>query len=203
MKQERLKKKLQERLQGGKFRILNEMIYVAPTIELDEYFTLYNQQKKKWDYHPLEKIESMIKEDAFILDIGCGDGLLSKKFKNVINLDLFSHLESGIKGDSNNLPIKNNTFDFAVFCLSLMNKNNTKSVLEACRVLKEGGTLIIAEIVSRIKDVEIFIKSVESIGFILIHYIKDKWYFIGQFKKVKQNENHDEIILKPFLYKKR
>ena len=46
--------------------------------------------------------------------------------------------------DISNLPLKNQSTDVAVFCLALMGVNYLDFLIEAGRVLKPNGTLIIA-----------------------------------------------------------
>lgn len=203
MKKKSLQQKLQDKLSAGKFRILNEMMYLNKGYNMEEYNKLYSFQIKKWSYHPLDKIMSMIDSDAFIIDLGCGDATLSKHFKHVINIDKFSKVKNVIQSSSSQLPFNNNIFDVAVFSLSLMFINNTDSILEAYRVLNYNGILIIGEIISRIESIDNFVKCVESTGFKMIDSLVDKWYFIGQFKRINQCKEIMPVILKPCVYKKR
>ena len=58
--------------------------------------------------------------------------------------------------------------DVAVFCLSLMGSNLRAFLHEANRVLKEGGTLKIAEVESRFSgevSLDKFVALVEKMGF--------------------------------------
>lgn len=55
--------------------------------------------------------------------------------------------------------------DACVFCLSLMSTNWLSMILEARRILRSGGTLLIAEVSSRIEDEAAFEGIIEKIGF--------------------------------------
>ncbi|KAK8858525.1 hypothetical protein IAR55_002752 [Kwoniella newhampshirensis] len=55
--------------------------------------------------------------------------------------------------------------DAVVCCLSLMGKNWVGGIFEACRVLKQGGALHVAEVTSRFISTDKFVEKVESFGF--------------------------------------
>ena len=63
------------------------------------------------------------------------------------------------------LPIDSNTVDVGIFCLSLMGTNYHQFVLEASRVIKKGGTLFVAEVLSRFTDVDKFSSFMSFAGF--------------------------------------
>lgn len=77
-------------------------------------------------------------------------GLLSERVQ-AIGKDLVAH-DSGV-------------VDVAVFCLSLMGTNWVDMLLEARRVLKHNGTLLVAEVTSRLVSNPEFIKLVTALGF--------------------------------------
>ncbi|KAI8461899.1 methyltransferase-domain-containing protein [Phakopsora pachyrhizi] len=112
--------------------------------------------------------------------------------------------------------------DCVVCCLSLMGTDWVGMILEARRIVKLVGRLIIAEVISRLVDKEKFEKFIESIGFKLIKSVRPNEYFeIWTFKKVKSQsifqdigeKGFDEVkkdlvekgrkLLKPCIYKKR
>ena len=70
-----------------------------------------------------------------------------------------------------NVPLKDETCDIAVFCLSLMGTNLAQFLLEANRILKkDSGMLKIAEVRSRFGAKETvglkrFIRGVQGLGF--------------------------------------
>lgn len=55
--------------------------------------------------------------------------------------------------------------DVAVFCLSLMGTDWVNMVIEARRVLRNGGSLIIAEVTSRLSSPDAFVDLIEQLGF--------------------------------------
>jgi hypothetical protein len=64
------------------------------------------------------------------------------------------------------VPVASETADYCVFCLSLMGTNTCEFVREANRILKTGtGTLIIAEIRSRISSMRRFLNALQLLGF--------------------------------------
>lgn len=63
------------------------------------------------------------------------------------------------------LWLQDRTVDVAIFCLSLMGTNWEDFVREAHRVLRVGGTLLIAEVSSRLPDWNAFVRAVRSLGF--------------------------------------
>ncbi len=87
------------------------------------------------------------------LDLGCGTGFLSEEVKRsynfLIGVDLSYHMikiykDKGFKGvnaDIENLPFKNESFDFAVSNFSLHWTNLVVSLKEIYRVIKKGGIL--------------------------------------------------------------
>ncbi|CAF9913633.1 MAG: 25S rRNA (adenine645-N1)-methyltransferase [Heterodermia speciosa] len=98
-----------------------------------------------------------------IADLGCGDAalaaaLLPSAGPKAMNLKLRSF--DLAKGDGPNrdlvtvadttaLPLEDGAVDVAVLCLSLMGTNWVSCVDEACRVLRWGGEVWVAEIKSR------------------------------------------------------
>lgn len=94
-----------------------------------------------------------------------------------------------------------------------MGLNFIEFLIEAKRILKNNGTLIIAEIISRIVSIQKFIHILKQLGFELTKQKNIKGYFILMvFKKANSTKNNKEIknynsigsdILKPCFYKKR
>ncbi|WVR06289.1 hypothetical protein IAU60_003319 [Kwoniella sp. DSM 27419] len=69
------------------------------------------------------------------------------------------------KGNGGRNPRSSEVVDVVVCCLSLMGVNWVGGIAEACRVLKQGGTLQVAEVTSRFISTEAFVEKVESFGF--------------------------------------
>ncbi|KAG1234961.1 hypothetical protein G6F68_018946 [Rhizopus microsporus] len=79
-----------------------------------------------------------------------------KKHK-VLSFDLIAKNELVTACDISKLPLEANSVDVVVFSLSLMGTNYLEFLKEAHRVLKVGGELKIAEVVSRFSDIDRFI----------------------------------------------
>ncbi|KAJ2369484.1 hypothetical protein H4S01_000971 [Coemansia sp. RSA 2610] len=69
------------------------------------------------------------------------------------------------KGCIANVPLDAGSVDVAVFCLALMGTDFMQFTREANRILHEGGELKIAEVVSRVADVDVFVDTLEEQGF--------------------------------------
>ena len=67
-----------------------------------------------------------------------------------------------IQCDIANVPLEEESVDIGVFSLSLMGTNFPDFLVEANRVLKPRGKLFIAEVLSRFKDVNEFVKLMRS-----------------------------------------
>uniref|UniRef100_A0A8C0HMK5 Ribosomal RNA-processing protein 8 n=1 Tax=Buteo japonicus TaxID=224669 RepID=A0A8C0HMK5_9AVES len=63
------------------------------------------------------------------------------------------------------VPLAAESVDVAVFCLALMGTNLQEILEEANRVLKQGGTLMVAEVASRFEDTRAFVNAVAQLGF--------------------------------------
>jgi len=89
-----------------------------------------------------------------------------------------------------NVHLDSNSLDCAVFCLSLMGTNTPDFIKEAWRCLKPSGTLMIAEVISRmsekgkLKDGP-FIEGIERQGFKLIRRrILSKMFIMLDFRRM-------------------
>ncbi|EIW73675.1 hypothetical protein TREMEDRAFT_25619 [Tremella mesenterica DSM 1558] len=108
--------------------------------------------------------------------------------------------------------------DVVVCCLSLMGLNWLGGIYEACRILKKGGQLHIAEVTSRFVSTESFIEAIQSFGFSLVSQESPSTHFtlfefvktsdvpqgpargqVGWEERIKKGEN----ILRGCVYKKR
>ena len=114
--------------------------------------------------------------DKFIIDLGCGEGKLASAFynhkekkynifKKFFSYDLVSTKPFIKVCDISKLPLKNNSVDTAVFCLSLMGTNFGMFLQEANRVLKEKGILIITEVYSRFTNKKKFLDNLKKLGY--------------------------------------
>lgn len=189
------KEKLENRLKGSKFRLINEKLYKNKKKLSDESIELYHKgfkfQTQKWPSNPIDMIITHLKnqENLTIADLGCGDARLSESLINnkIISYDLYPMKDHVIKCDITDLPAENDSFDIVIFCLSLMNKNIFKHIKEANRVCKNGGKMIIAEVVSRVDNLKKFISEIESVGFKYKTTVNNnKYFFIVEFEKCQE-----------------
>ena len=236
-----LQSKFLKKLSGAKFRTLNEELYTKPSefsfnkFQSDpklffDYHDGFREQVKSWPKNPLDmiigEIKKMKSKKLIIGDFGCGEAVLATSVPNkVYSFDLVAQNKSVIACNIANVPLKNNELDIAVFCLALMGTDYYKFILESHRVLKLGGTLLIAEVESRFchKDNEsarsdilqngcnAFISMVEKLGFKIIkQYPKTSYFVLFKFEKIKElkSKEMDMRKLKPFplkacIYKRR
>uniref|UniRef100_A0A0K8UAE3 Ribosomal RNA-processing protein 8 n=2 Tax=Bactrocera latifrons TaxID=174628 RepID=A0A0K8UAE3_BACLA len=175
------------------------------------YHAGYQQQVEKWPMNPLDRIIKMIRrlpKSLEIVDFGCGEGRLATMLPNkVYSMDLVSTRSDIIACDMAYTPLNDQSVDVAVYCLSLMGTNLKDYLLEANRVLRPNGLVIIAEIQSRFDDLRQFIRGLEACGFELLKKdINERLFYFFQFKKVR-NVGKVMLIppfsLKPCLYRKR
>ncbi|GFQ06495.1 ribosomal RNA-processing protein 8 [Phtheirospermum japonicum] len=204
--------KMKARLSGGYFRMINEKLYTCTGDEALNYFkedpslfnvyhSGYQEQMSHWPEQPNDIIIKWITNHSpsfVIADFGCGDARLSRSVKNkVFSFDLVAHDPSVIACDMSKTPLDDASVDVAVFCLSLMGTNFPSYLLEANRVLKPHGWLLIAEVKSRFDpstggaDPNNFVKAISELGFTSVSKEKQKQ------KGIKWPE------LKPCLYKRR
>ena len=108
-----------------------------------------------------------LSSNGIVADLGCGNGrhLLpcAKRFKRVVGVDISRNLLKIVQGKVENkgfenvlllqsdlaeLPIKDNSFDGALFIASLHNikgrNNRIKSLKELCKVLKKNGVALVS-----------------------------------------------------------
>lgn len=217
-----LRERLIGSLKGSRFRFINEQLYTSKgkdavkifeedTTAFKVYHEGYRQQVSQWPLNPLDVLIKSVRKmpkDYIIGDFGCGEARLAKSVPNkVYSLDLVAANEDVIACDMANTPLKKNSLNVVVFCLSLMGTNLKDFILEANRVLKMGGIVKIAEVQSRFTSVKDFVKCVEKCGFKLMDKdLRKNYFFFMTFKKINNVLNCkqlEDFSLKPCLYKKR
>lgn len=165
----------------------------------------------------IEKLPAFNERLLTIADMGCGEALLAKHFKEagakttVHSFDLVDSNELITKASIDNVPLVDNTCDLVVFCLSLMPTNLRDCIIEANRIMKKKGVLYIAEVVSRFEEnnFKIFTNSMEQFGFKLKRQQTlqpDNYFVLFKFKKASKIEKIKGlpgITLKPCKYKTR
>ncbi|KAK9705017.1 hypothetical protein RND81_07G027200 [Saponaria officinalis] len=220
--------KMKARLSGGHFRMLNEKLYTCtgnealkyfkenPTL-FDKYHVGYQEQMSHWPELPVNTIIKWLKDrdsSLVVADFGCGDARLAKSVKNkVYSIDLVSSDPSVIACDMSKTPLDSSSVDVAVFCLSLMGTDFPSYLMEAHRVLKPSGMLLIAEVKSRFDtntggaEPEKFARAICELGFSTRDKdFSNKMFIMLYFKKKDKRANAKQIEwpeLKPCLYKRR
>ena len=182
-----LQMKFAKKLEGSRFRIINEKLYTTRGQEaleqfqenpslFDVYHEGFREQASHWPENPLDGIIRWIKSKhskAVVADMGCGDARLGKSISNKVHsFDLVSKSSDVIACDIANVPLPDASVDVAIFCLALMGTNIADFLREARRVLKSGGVLRIAEVRSRFegeKDgIKKFVQVIKRCGFDLV-----------------------------------
>lgn len=212
-------------------RLIDEDLYTSDTkhVPLDKdkflaYHDAYASVCDKWPTKPIDYIVKFIKKRLLartpvhkmkFADIGCGkEPLLKMKLPKkamVFSYDLVSTHEDIVEANMENLPLESGTIDCAVYSLSLMAKNLGSILLEAKRILKKGGSILIVEVTSRFEGNERrFVGKMERIGlkkksvtplkpnayFTFFHFSKED--SIWDYPSTRLN-----IELKPCVYKAR
>ena len=216
-----LKERMMEQLESARFRHLNEQLY---TTTGSEAFTLFRHDKHafnvyhegfrhqvaKWPDNPLDRVVQYVKgnpESHVVADFGCGDAKLAESVPNKVHsFDLVAVNPRVTACDMSHIPLPAESVDIGVFCLSLMGTNLIDYLLEAHRVLKLGGVLIVAEVISRFEKLSVFVRNMEKLGFILIEKDKSNKMFV--WFELKKAAGYDtdflpKLVLQPCLYKKR
>ncbi|KAJ8724737.1 hypothetical protein PYW07_015695 [Mythimna separata] len=219
----KLRDRMMERLKAAQFRYLNEKLYTSSGSEAQQLFQSdpaafetyhqgYQLQVKKWPVNPLDvivkKIMKMPKTHT-IADLGCGEAALSRRVPHKVrSFDLVATAPGVEACDMARTPLLTASMDVTVYCLALMGTDLTQYLVEANRVLKMGGHLLIAEVESRFDKVEDFAKEVERLGFKLKQLDKShNVFFFMEFTKIRdppvKKAKLPALTLKPCLYKRR
>ncbi|KAI9326960.1 methyltransferase-domain-containing protein [Pilaira anomala] len=204
-----LQRKMKEKLSGARFRWLNEQLYTTPgkhSYELfqekpelfDQYHEGFRHQVESWPVNPVDVIIDQLKtlpKGTIVADLGCGDAMIAQTLtkQTVLSFDLIAKNDLVTACDITKLPLEANSVDVAVFSLSLMGTNYLDFLKEAHRVLKVGGELKIAEVVSRFSDLDSFITLLEELGFDFMDKEDDnKMFVMLYFTKQHSFEEEDE-----------
>eukprot|EP00162_Nutomonas_longa_P012704 comp21220_c0_seq1/m.45234 comp21220_c0_seq1/g.45234 ORF comp21220_c0_seq1/g.45234 comp21220_c0_seq1/m.45234 type:complete len:238 (+) comp21220_c0_seq1:1740-2453(+) len=203
------------------------------------YHEGFRSQVEEWPENPVDSIIRILQGDAYrnavIADMGCGDAKLAhtlmrqnggkqgKNGKNSTNsnsngsthtvhsFDLVSVDPLVTACDVAHVPLANHTCDVVVFSLALMGTNYVDFLIEARRILKPKGTLIIAEVKSRIPDLALFKKLLTKESFAVKREDTHNKMFVMLIAKkladTRSKEASDpgdpQKILLPCLYKRR
>lgn len=221
---------MKQKLQGSRFRWLNELLYTSSGSEAFEilkkqpelyqqYHTGFRHQTESWPTRPIDEAIKWLEgkpQKWLVADLGCGDAELSNSVvQEVKSFDLVAAVPGIIVCNISEVPMASSTIDVAIFCLSLMGKDYGSFLIEASRLLKSGGWLWIAEVQSRFKTkdngvLDDFIHCVEQIGFDLRQNEKKGSHFlvlVFQKREVSMKNRTLESLRWPALkvcqYKKR
>ena len=213
--------KISKRLEGGRFRWINEQLYSMSSKQASELFSsqpeLYQAyhsgfrgQVEKWPVDPVDNMihyVTTLPEHWIIADMGCGEAKLSATVSHKVHsFDLVASNDSVTVSDMASVPLDNNSVNVVIFCLSLMGTNLNDFIREAHRILVSKGILKITEICSRIDDIDVFVQSVCSYGFTLVKKKNVGKIFVDfQLEKIKRPTKSSpiDITLNPCLYKRR
>ena len=147
--------------------------------EFVEYHRQREIAKQEWQEDPVDRVAEIISDWSGkfvkIADMGCGMNKLKSLFKDreVQGFDHYSEDSTVIQADMSNLKgiVSDESYDVAVFCLSLWGTNYDDYIVEAHRILRQDGRVIIVEPETkfgngeRFDSIENFINKVESYGF--------------------------------------
>ncbi|KAL4443931.1 hypothetical protein ABPG75_011668 [Micractinium tetrahymenae] len=161
---------MRARLQGGRFRWLNEALYTSdgatalamvrkePEL-MDQYHEGFREQTKGWPVQPVDQAIAWLRRrppGITVADLGCGDAKIAATLApcgyTVHSFDLAETAPGVVACNMAALPLGDAAVDAAVFCLSLMGTDYGLFLEEAARVLRPAGWLWIAEVQSRFVD---------------------------------------------------
>lgn len=222
---QRLKRKVnkqltdKQRLEGSKFRILNEKLYTTSSDKAQALFKEQPQlfdvmhrgfanQAETWPVVPVDEAIKWLKENhagAVIADMGCGDAKIAAELPNKVHSFDFRARNSRVTAcDMAKTPLDDGAVDVVVFVMSLMGTNLGDFIREARRILKDGGVMLVIEITSRIENVDAFVQGVEDRGFALRCKKELTNFFTWlEFGTGPVSSAPSELVLKPCLYKRR
>jgi len=181
-----------------------------------DYHEGYRQQVLKWPRNPLEILMHELSKVKYrgmkIADFGCGEGKLQLHLEAQRDTEgergllypkgcIHSFDAGKMTGpeyahitqcDIASVPLQAHTLDIAVFCLSLMGTNYVDFLLEANRVMKVGATLLVAEVLSRFANVDVFTDALmPKAGFkkIKVQRLNDFFYIMVFLKVADADES--------------
>lgn len=211
-------------------RLVDEKIYTSDTSDILDrekflaYHDAYKSVSKSWPTKPIDFIVKFIKRRLLVkkpvhrlkfADVGCGqEPLLKMKLPQkakVQSFDIVSIHEDIVEANMEKLPIDACSIDCAVYSLSLMAKNLGTVILEAKRILKLGGSLLIVEVTSRFEGhEERFIGKLHKLGLkkkSMVGLKPNNYFTFFHFTKIDTNLDFPKsclnIELKPCVYKAR
>ncbi|RKY64421.1 MAG: hypothetical protein DRQ02_11485 [Candidatus Latescibacterota bacterium] len=110
--------------------------------------------EKRLERVKISYFSRFMKDNAMVLDVGCGDGHISSMLKEryeVIGIDSRDRRKRRdfefIKMDAFHMAFKDNTFDAVILSDILEHVENAENLIkEAARVLKDGGVILFSTV---------------------------------------------------------
>lgn len=179
--------------------------YKADSTEWFDYHKKRNIFIKSWDKDPCHEIINIFQKYEFKLtigDFGCGEAKIASELKNqhkIYSFDFIAVNENVTAGDMSKTNLPNQILKHAVFCLSLITQDCVNALYEAHRCLEQDGFLHIIEPISKIENIDLFVDSINSIGFTDMPYKKigiDPEFIYFKFVKDKKLNSDIKLIWK-------
>eukprot|EP00753_Platysulcus_tardus_P022719 PLAT9935.1.p1 GENE.PLAT9935.1~~PLAT9935.1.p1 ORF type:complete len:377 (-),score=146.73 PLAT9935.1:156-1286(-) len=215
---------MRRKLMGGRFRWINEQLYTMrgdSALQLfteepelfEEYHSGFRKQVGSWPVNPVDLFIAWLRKrpQLSVADFGCGEAAIARSVRNrVHSFDLVAARPEITAADMAHVPLDDAAVDVAIFCLALMGTNVVDALLEARRVLKPSGTLMIAEVKSRLETdgcggIPGFISALRKLGFDLkAHDDRNRMFVLFVFTRADREPKPSvSLSLKACRYKKR
>ncbi|XP_058040730.1 ribosomal RNA-processing protein 8 isoform X4 [Ahaetulla prasina] len=220
-----LRQRLESRLDAARFRYINQLLYTRSSREAAQLFqedpealAVYHRgfalQAARWPERPVERFVHYLHHrpaSLVVADFGCGDCTLARSLPNRVHCFDLAALDPRVTVcDMAQVPLEDASVDVVVFCLALMGTNLREILQEAYRVLRLGGTLLVAEVASRFADLRTFLGALARLGFRLISKdVSSNYFYTFELRKsyraevTKAAEEPRGLALRPCLYKRR
>ncbi|KAJ1986305.1 25S rRNA (adenine645-N1)-methyltransferase [Dimargaris cristalligena] len=144
-------RQMAKKLQGARFRWINEQLYTAEGSNsydlfqkqpqtFNDYHLGFRAQVEHWPSNPVDiYIADLAKRPTTLVvaDMGCGEAKLAQSVpQKVHSFDLVAGNEYITACDIAHTPLPNEEVDLVIFCLALMGTNFLDFIQEAHRILK-------------------------------------------------------------------
>ncbi|NXG99103.1 RRP8 protein, partial [Loxia leucoptera] len=191
-----LRARMEERLLGARFRYLNQQLYTGSSRDAARLFrddpAAFHRSERRagaWTEDGRGAVSARCPRPSpaslVVADFGCGDCTLASSIKNQVHcFDLVPLSPRVTVCDMAKVPLAAEAVDVAVFCLALMGTNLQEILGEANRVLKLGGTLLVAEVASRFEDTHAFLRAMTQLGFKTVSKdLSSSYFYVLEFVK--------------------
>ena len=134
-----------------------------------------------------ERLKALCEIKGFVLDIGCGTGIMSEGIEKVVGIDISigmlrvykEKFDKAILGDAQALPFRDKSFDFVVSNFALHWTDIRKSIPEALRVCKRVFLCAIP-VEGSLPEMGFPFPKVEDVKDILSTFSKIKHFFVEE-----------------------